>query len=179
VLPRSSENRPDLGPIVETEAKAGEGRRVDTCTTEQTEKMPPISILLRIQCSPLEILGFLGKFFCCYFAIKCYKMLSFGSICYFLLSFAIFSASAPIQQQQTATALTAVADHLVPSCSAPSCSIICSRQAAFSVATVSSQPSPHSPPETHHSRDAISSVPIGQLQLEEGRMQQLQIAITG
>jgi hypothetical protein len=122
------------------------------------------------------------------FAIKCYQMLSFASICYFLLSFAIFSASALIQQQQTATAppqqrqataLTAVADHLIPSCSAPSCSIICSRQAAFSVATMSSPPSPHSPPETHHSHDAISWVPMGQLQLEEGRMlQQLQIAIT-
>jgi hypothetical protein len=51
----------------------------------QTEKMPPISIFLRIQCSPLEILGFHGKFFC-------YHLLSnvlpiFGICCYHLLFF--------------------------------------------------------------------------------------------
>jgi hypothetical protein len=51
---------------------------------QQTEKMLPISIFLRIQCSPLEILGFHRKFFV---AIICYQMLSFAIFCYHLLFF--------------------------------------------------------------------------------------------
>jgi hypothetical protein len=46
--------------------------------------MPPISIFLRIQCSPLEILGFHGKFFCCHLLSNVLPILLFVVIiCYF------------------------------------------------------------------------------------------------
>ena len=117
--------------------------------------------------SPLEILGFPVKFFWCYHLLSnviiCYHLLFFAIICYFFTS-------------SEATALTAAADHLVPLCSAPSWAPYLS----LSLPRLHSHLHTHIPtPETHHARDAISWLPIGKLQLEEGRIATIAIAIAG